>query len=88
MSTRLSSTQMTNSSLFGIQEAYARFDTAQQKVNTGKQLNKPSDNPTGTAQTLEFRERVSELEQFGRTIDSAKSFLSTSEAGPGQRHLP
>jgi flagellar hook-associated protein 3 FlgL len=66
--------------VFGIQQAYARFDVAQRKVNTGKQLEKPSDNPSGTAQTLEFRERVSELDQFGRTISQAQNFISTSEA--------
>lgn len=80
MFTRLSSTQLADSSVFGIQQAYSRFDVAQRKVNTGKQLQTPSDNPTGTAQTLEFRERVSELEQFGRTVSQAHNFISTSEA--------
>ncbi len=72
MFTRLSSTQIADSSVFGIQQAYNRFDIAQRKVNTGKQLQTPSDNPTGTAQTLEFRERVSELDQFGRPISQAQ----------------
>ena len=80
MSTRVSSSQIANSSLFGIQEAYSRFDTAQQKVNTGKQLNTPSDDPAGTSQTLEYREHVSELDQFGRTVAQAKNFLSTGES--------
>ena len=80
MTTRLSTTQITDASLFGIQEAYSRFDTAQARVNTGKQVQRPSDNPTGVAQSLEYRERVSELDQFSRTIDSAKGFAATSEA--------
>ena len=80
MSTRISSTQIVNSSVFGIEEAYSRFDTAQRKVNTGKQLETPSDNPAGASQTLEYRERVSELDQFGRTLDQATNFLSTSES--------
>lgn len=80
MFSRLSSTQIADSSVFGIQQAYGRFDVAQRKVNTGKQLQTPSDNPSGTAQSLEFRERVSELDQFGRTISQAQNFISTSEA--------
>ena len=80
MFTRLSSTQISDSSVFGIQQAYNRFDVAQRKVNTGKQLQTSSDNPTGTENTLEYRERVSELDQFGRTISQAQNFISTSEA--------
>lgn len=80
MTTRLSTSQITDSSLYGIQESYARFDVAQRRVNTGKQVEKPSDNPTGVAQSLEYRERVSEIDQFARTIASAKNFAATSEA--------
>jgi flagellar hook-associated protein 3 FlgL len=80
MSTRVSSTQIVNSSLSGIEDAYSRFDAAQRKVNTGKQLTTSSDDPTGTAQTLEFHERASELDQYGRTISQAQNFLSTSES--------
>ncbi len=80
MAIRVSSSQIVESSLSGIGSAYSRFAIVQQKVNTGKQLNKPSDNPTGLAQSLDFTEQIAELDQFGKTIDQAKGFISTSES--------
>lgn len=76
---RVSTTQIAESSLQGIMNSYARFDDAQRKISTGKQLHKPSDNPSGTALALNFRQRVSELEQYGRTMDQAKGFMATTE---------
>ena len=80
MSIRVSSTQIADSSLSGISAAYGRFADVQQKINTGKQLNKPSDNPSGLAQSLDFTEQLSELEQFGKTLDQARGFIATSES--------
>lgn len=77
---RVSTIQITESSLLGVTEAFSRFDGAQRKVSTGKQVQKPSDDPSGVAQSLDFRERLSEMEQFGRTMDQAKGFLATSES--------
>lgn len=81
MSLRISSNQIVDSSLLGISESYTRFDTAQSQVSSGKQLQKASDNPSGLAQSLDFKEQVSELDQFGKTLDQARGFLSTSESG-------
>ena len=80
MSIRVSSGQIAENSLVGISTAYARFADVQQKVNTGKQLTKPSDNPTGLAQSLDFTEQLAELDQYGKTLDQAKGFISTSES--------
>lgn len=80
MALRVSSSQITDSSLAGIATAYARFATAQQQVNTGKQLNKPSDNPVGLAQSLDFTDQIAQLDQYDKTLDQAKGFISTSES--------
>ena len=80
MAIRVSTSQVADSSLFGISESYSRFADAQNKVNTGKQLQKPSDNPTGLARSLDFTEQVAEIDQFGKTLDQAKGFISTSES--------
>jgi flagellar hook-associated protein 3 FlgL len=77
---RVSTIQIAESSLLGVTEAFSRFDDAQRRVNTGKQVQKPSDDPSGVAQSLNFRERLSEIDQFGRTMDQAKGFLATSES--------
>src|SRR6478672_4524953 len=80
MALRVSSTQIVDSSLVGINAAYSRFTDAQEKINTGRQLNKPSDNPTGLARSLDFTEQVAEIDQFGKTLDQARGFVATSES--------
>jgi flagellar hook-associated protein 3 FlgL len=80
MAVRVSTSQIAENSVLAITEAYSRFNDAQRKINTGKQLNKPSDDPAGLSQSLDLRERVAELDQFGRTLDQARGFLSTSES--------
>jgi flagellar hook-associated protein 3 FlgL len=80
MTIRISTSQLTNTSLAGISESYSRFADAQQKVNTGTQLNKPSDNPAGLAQSLDFTEQVAEIDQYGKTLDQARGFVATSES--------
>lgn len=80
MAIRVSSGQIADSSLAGISTAYTRFSAVQQKVNSGKQLTKPSDNPAGLAQSLDFTEQLAELDQYGKTLDQAKGFISTTES--------
>ena len=83
MPIRVSSGQIADSSLAGIGTAYARFAEAQQKVNSGKLISKPSDNPTGLAQSLDFTEHLDELAQYSKTLAQAKGFLSTGESALG-----
>jgi flagellar hook-associated protein 3 FlgL len=76
---RVSSVQIARNSLYGISTTFSRFDEAQRRVSTGKQLQAPSDDPSGTAQALSFRKDMSDLEQFGRTMDQAKGFMAMSD---------
>lgn len=77
---RASTIQIAQSSVFNVQQAFLRFEQAQRVVGTGKQLQRPSDDPAGTVQSLSFRKRLSDLEQFGRTMDQAKGFMATTDA--------
>ncbi len=83
MSMRVSSTQIINNSLLGIQQSYSQLNTAQSQLDTGLQLQQPSDNPAGTQQVLDFQERVAEITQYSKNIDSAKGFLSTIDSALG-----
>ncbi len=79
MITRVSTFQSVNRAVFSVQVAAARVDASQRRVSTGRQLNQPSDDPTGTSQTLNFRKRIADLDQYSKTMDQAKGFMSTSE---------
>ena len=76
---RVSSTQIADNSIYGISQSYARFAVAQNEVNTGKQINQPSDDPSGLAQSLGFRQQYDQINQYQHTITQANSFLSSTD---------
>jgi flagellar hook-associated protein 3 FlgL len=77
---RVSIVQIARNSLYSIGTTFSRFDEAQRRVSTGKQLQAPSDDPSGTAQTLSFRKDLSDIEQFGRTMDQARGFMGMTDS--------
>ncbi len=80
---RISSTQIADNSIYQISQSYSRYADAQGVVNTGKQVNQPSDNPTGVAQSLGFRHQYDQISAYQTTIAQAKSFLSSTDNALG-----
>jgi flagellar hook-associated protein 3 FlgL len=61
--------QMTASNtLSGIEGALDRLDTTQQELSTGKSINQPSDNPSGTALTLTLNTDLSNLTTYSSQV--------------------
>jgi flagellar hook-associated protein 3 FlgL len=52
---------------------------ANQRVATGKRINKPSDDPLGMQDTLTLRSSIAQIQQFGRNIDNNRLFLNTAD---------
>jgi len=53
---------------------------ANQRIATGKRINKPSDDPLGMQDTLSLRSSIAQIQQFGRNIDNNRLFLNTADA--------
>ncbi len=53
---------------------------ANQRVATGKRINKPSDDPLGIQDTLTLRSSIAQIQQFGRNIDNNRLFLNTADS--------
>jgi flagellar hook-associated protein 3 FlgL len=51
---------------------------AEEKVATGKNMNRPSDNPVGLVNALGLRNGLSRMEQYQRNMDMGKSWLDLS----------
>jgi flagellar hook-associated protein 3 FlgL len=51
---------------------------SEEKVATGKNINRPSDNPVGLVTALGLRNNLSRLEQYQRNMDMAKTWLDLS----------
>jgi flagellar hook-associated protein 3 FlgL len=64
----------------GLSRALNLYNTQNDRLNSGKKINAPSDNPTGLMRTMDYRVSVNAGEQYKRNIDSAMdnvNFTST-----------
>jgi len=53
---------------------------ANQRIATGKRINKPSDDPFGIQDTLTIRSSIAQIKQFGRNIDNNRLFLNSGDS--------
>lgn len=69
------SSQMT---LSGIQSALDRLDTTQEQLSTGKRINQPSDDPSGTGLTLQLNTQLSNLNTYSNNVTDATGWTTAS----------
>lgn len=77
---RISTQQIVQDTILGVENAYSRFGVAEQQVSTGKRINQPSDDPVGTGEVLTLQQQNSQINQYNNIIDLAVNFLSTTDA--------
>lgn len=56
-----------------------RLDVLQEQLATGKRINRPSDNPTGAEAVIKLKTSQREIEQFGRTAETAQQKLTAAD---------
>jgi flagellar hook-associated protein 3 FlgL len=67
-----------------IQQLSEDLRSLNEKVSSGKVLNRPSDNPIALVDSMGLKTALSQLEQFKRNIQSATSWLDQSESAVSQ----
>jgi flagellar hook-associated protein 3 FlgL len=65
--------------LNGLQTNAARLAALQAQMSSGKQITKPSDDPSGTVQALQLRGDSARNTQYGTNATDAISFMSTAD---------
>ncbi len=50
------------------------------QLSTGKRIEKPSDDPAGTAKVIQLNQLIAQNEIYQKNIEDAKSFLTSTEA--------
>ena len=65
---RITNEMAAQTTLSGIEAALDRLDTTQQQLSTGKQINQPSDNPSGTALTLQLNNNLANLASYSNNV--------------------
>lgn len=76
---RVTQGMMYNSYINDMSSRQDSMYTLNNEVATGLKLNAPSDDPLGTSQLLSSKSALSGLDQTGRNVDSAVSYLNTAE---------
>jgi flagellar hook-associated protein 3 FlgL len=60
----------------GIEEASSRLGEYQRQVSTGRRIEKPSDDPSGSAILVTEKSQLARVEQYERASDSVKSRMT------------
>ena len=65
--------------LVGLQGNLSRLGDIQQQLSSGKQINKPSDSPTGTVAAMQYRADLATATQYGRNAQDGLGWLGTAD---------
>lgn len=80
MITRVTHHTVQQSTLANLQLNLSRMADLQARLSSGKNIGKPSDDPAGTAQTLQLRAERRAAEQAARNADDANSWLTVVDS--------
>ncbi len=73
---RVTQRMMTEGSLQNLQLGLGRLARIQEQLSTGKVINRPSDNPTGTTAAMRLRSAMAEQTQFSRNAQDGIGWLT------------
>lgn len=77
--TRITQQQMITSAHNNLQGNLTRLQRIQDKLSSGKEINRPSDNPGGVATALQYRGSIQRSEQLMRNADDGLSWLAAAD---------
>jgi flagellar hook-associated protein 3 FlgL len=69
-----------------VQAAQTRYLDAQQRVATGRRIERPADDPFGTTMVLSMRRLRAGIEQYNANLRAAKDYLGNSEGAIAEGH--
>ncbi|HET6698782.1 MAG TPA: flagellar hook-associated protein FlgL, partial [Nocardioidaceae bacterium] len=77
MTVRITQQLLVTRSLTSLQTQMGRMAQAQERVSTGRLINRPSDSPSGTNQAMQLRERLAANDQYARNGQDALRWMGT-----------
>ena len=66
--------------LANLQRSIAKGSKIQEQLSSGKQINRPSDSPTGTVASMQLRGELRAHQQYVRNADDGIGWLSTADS--------
>jgi flagellar hook-associated protein 3 FlgL len=81
---RVTQSMMSNQLLRNLNMNMRRMGQLQEQLNTGRKLNRPSDDPVGITYSMRYRSELSANQQYERNLDEANSWLDFTDSMLGQ----
>ncbi|MGM0508344.1 MAG: flagellar hook-associated protein FlgL [Fusobacteriota bacterium] len=81
---RITSKMTTRSTLANIQTNNRKLDELSKQLSSGKRIEIPEDDPTGTIKAMSYRSNLNEIDQYVRNVDNAKATLDSTDNALGQ----
>jgi flagellar hook-associated protein 3 FlgL len=63
----------------GLQSNLGRLQSLQEQLSSGRQINRPSDNPAGTVSAMQFRSEIARTTQYQRNCEDGLGWLGTAD---------
>jgi len=79
VSMRVTQSAVTTAMLAGLQANKAELSRLQLQLSSGRQVTKPSDDPVGTDQAMQYRTQISRANQYQRNGNDGLAWLGTAD---------
>ncbi len=80
---RVSQNQVYDSILYYVRKNSYAYYRANEKVASGKEINRPSDNPEAAGRATRYRTKMSGIQQYQENIGQGKAFLNHADTSLG-----
>ena len=77
---RVTESSTNRATLANLQLDASRLADLQEQMSSGRQITKPSDNPTGTVSALQLRSQLKQLTQYQSSATDALGWLTTVDS--------
>ena len=78
--TRITQRQMVTNSLTAMQTGFSRLNLSQERLSTGRMINRPSDSPTGTNDAMRIRAQLASDAQYARNAQDGLGYMGTIDS--------
>lgn len=74
---RVTNNMISNRVVFNMQRSLGRFFDLETQMSSGRRINKPSDDPSGTLRDLNYRTELARIDQYQKNISQAMNWTAT-----------
>jgi len=79
MTTRITQSMIGRSVIADLQDVSARLARTREKLASGKELNRPSDDPYAVSRALQYRSDIAANQQYQRSVDEANGWQTVTD---------